>query len=206
MRTMIGQFRGAPRSPRTGFTLIEIMIVVVLLGIAGAMVIPSMRSLGVLRIQAAVRTIVSDMTFIQSEALANQSRYVMVFGRVAQNDPTNGLWQMTNGNGYTIFDPPPGKASIDTNSTADVLFDPLDYGRPLSRNFDDKQFAGARITNVDINNGSRLIFDELGGPTLNLTGDEPGTGGSLSVVGPDSMFTIRIEAFTGRIEVDRVNQ
>lgn len=206
MRTTQEQLNRGSRPRRVGFTLIEIMIVVVLLGIAGALVVPSMQSLGVLRIQAAVRTIVSDMTFMQSEALANQSRYVMVFGRVALYDPVDDLWKMTDGNGYTIFDPPPGQASIDINSTVDVLFDPLDFGRPMSRNFDDKQFAGAIITNVSIDGGSRLIFDELGGPSLDLTSDEPGAGGTLSVVGPDSTFIIRVEAFTGRIEVNRVNQ
>lgn len=206
MCTPNGQIKRSQRSLRPGFTLIEIMIVVVLLGIAGALVIPSMQNLGVLRIQAAVRTIVSDMTYMQSEALSNQSRYVMVFGRVAMYDPIDDQWQMVDGNGYTIFDPPPGQASIDISSTADVLFDPLDYGRPMSRNFNDKQFAGASISNVSINGGSRLIFDELGGPALDLTSDEPGVGGTLRVDGPDSAFTIRVEAFTGRIEVDRINQ
>lgn len=206
MIALHGHLRTNPTRRRRGFTLIEVMIVVTLLGITGAMVVPSLQKIGVLRIQAAVRTIVSDITFIQSQALANQSRYVMVFGKVAQIDPSSGSWTIVDGNGYTVFDPPPGAATINVNATTDVLFDPLDYGRPLSRNFNDEQFAGAQIQGADFNGGAQLIFDELGGPTLDLTSDQPGAGGSLHVVGPQSEFEIDIEAFTGRVEVVRVDQ
>ena len=57
---------------RRAFTLIELLIVVVLLGIAGMLVVPAMGSVGVLRIQAAVRTLVSDLTFAQGDAIAQQ--------------------------------------------------------------------------------------------------------------------------------------
>lgn len=185
-------------------TLIEVLIVVVMLGIAGVMVIPSMANVGVLRIQASVRTLVGDVTYIQSEALANQSRYVMAFGRVAQQNE-EGAWEVVEGNGYTIFAPPPGAASVNVASPVDVLFDPLDHGRPMSRNFNDEQFAGAQIQDVNFNNGALLIFDELGGPVLNLTSDDPGAGGSLRIVGVDSAFEVSIEPFTGRVEVVRVD-
>lgn len=192
------------RRARRGVTLIEVLIVVVILGIAGVMVIPSMANVGVLRIQSAVRTLVGDITYIQSEALANQSRYVMALGRVAQlND--EGVWEVVEGNGYTIFAPPPGAAAINVASPIDVLFDPLDNGRPMSRDFTEEQFAGAQIEDVDFNDGELLIFDELGGPVLNLTSDEPGAGGSLRVVGTDSAFLVTVEAFTGRVEVIRVD-
>lgn len=189
---------------RRGVTLIEVLLVVTIMGIAGSLVIPSMSKVGVLRIQASVRTLVGDITYIQSEALANQSRYVMVFGRVVRRD-NEGNWKIVEGNGYTIFAPPPGAGSINVASLVDVLFDPLDNGRPMSRDFDDPKFAGAVIDTVNFNNGKQLIFDELGGPTLSLTGDEPGAGGSLRIVGPDSAFRVEVEAFTGRVEVVRVD-
>lgn len=193
------------RSPvRRGVTLIEVLIVVTLLGLAGAMVIPSMRHVGVLRIQAAVRTVVGDITFMQSEALARQSRYIMVFGKVVMRDE-DGLWQVVDGEGYTIFAPPPGAAALDVASTVDVYFDPLDHGRPMTRDFTDEEFAGARIDNFNINGGNWLIFDELGGPVLGITGDDPGAGGTFRIIGDDSTFQINIEAFTGRVEVARID-
>jgi len=185
-------------------TLIEVLIVVTIIGIAGAMVIPSMANVGVLRIQAAVRTLVGDITYMQSEALANQSRYVLAFGRVARFNTGTSAWEVVAGNGYTLFAPPPGAASVDVTSTVDLYFDPMDHGRPFSRDFDREEYAGAVIENVDINGGALLIFDELGGPVLALTGDDPGTGGSLRISGSDSAFDVTIEPFTGRVEVARV--
>ena len=94
------------RRARRAYTLVEILIVVAVLGIAGALVIPSMSQTGVLRIQAAVRTLVADMTFMQADAMAFQSRRVMVFGRVARFDPDAATWQVVNGDGYTVYAPP----------------------------------------------------------------------------------------------------
>lgn len=191
---------------RLGITLIEVLIVVAMLGIAGAMVIPSMANVGVLRIQAAVRTVVGDITFIQSEALANQSRYVMAFGVIAEWNADESRWELAAGNGYTVFAPPPGATLLDTTSPVDMLFDPMDGGnRPLSRDFDATEFAGARIDTINFNGGTQLIYDELGGPVLALTGDDPGAGGSFRILGNDSAFIVSIEPFTGRVEVVRVN-
>ncbi len=202
----MNRHRTRQHAARSGITLIEVLIVVAMLGFAGAMVIPSMANVGVLRIQAAVRTIVGDITFIQSEALANQSRYVMAFGVVAEWNAAQSQWELAAGNGYTVFAPPPGATLLDTTSPADMLFDPMDGGnRPLSRNYDATEFAGARIDNININGGTQLIYDELGGPVLALTGDEPGAGGSFRILGNDSAFLVNIEPFTGRVEVVRVN-
>jgi len=186
------------------FTLVEVLVVVMLLGIAGAMVVPSMRNVGVLRIQAAVRTLVADVTFMQSDALAFQSRRVMVFGKVAVQDPATGQWEIVDGDGYTIYAPPPGAASLTPDAMTDVAFDPDDPDRPLTRDFDLERYAGAEITDVDINGGTWLIFDELGGPVASVSGDEPGSGGSLRITGPESAFEVLIEPYTGRISVNRV--
>ncbi|MFK7885090.1 MAG: type II secretion system protein, partial [Phycisphaerales bacterium] len=52
--------RIANKANRTGYTLIEVLIVVVAMGIAGAVVIPSMGGAHVLKVQAAVRSVVAD--------------------------------------------------------------------------------------------------------------------------------------------------
>ena len=57
---------------RKGFTLIELLIVVVLLGISSAVVIPSLGSTDVLRVQSTVRAIVASINIAQSDALAHQ--------------------------------------------------------------------------------------------------------------------------------------
>jgi len=59
-------------------------VTVVVLGIAGALIIPAMGQVDVLRAQAAVRTLVSDITFAQADAAATQERRAILFGAVAQ--------------------------------------------------------------------------------------------------------------------------
>jgi prepilin-type N-terminal cleavage/methylation domain-containing protein len=188
---------------RRGITLIEILIVVTLLGIAGALVIPSMAQVGVLRIQSALRTIVSDLTFAQSDALAAQARRVIVFGVVMQQDPGTGVWNPVNTNrGYTVFSPPPGAAAVDMNN--DWMPDPDNPGRPFTRDLSDPMFGGAAIQSANFDGVPSLIFDELGGPVMNLTGDEPGAGGFVRLISPEFTYDVRVEPYTGRVTVVRV--
>lgn len=188
---------------RRGITLIEILIVVTLLGIAGTLVIPAMGQVNVLRIQTSLRTVVADLTFAQSDAMASQARRVIIFGKVAQLDPGTGVWNIVDGNGYTVFAPPPGAASVTMSS--DAMPDPSKNGLiPLSRDFDDTEFGGVTIQNVGFNGADALIFDELGGPVESLTGDNPGSGGSLQIAGPNATYQINVEPFTGRITVVRL--
>lgn len=179
------------------FTLIEVMIVVVLLGIAGALVIPSMSQASVLRVQSTVRTVVADITYLQGEAMAYQGRRAIWFGKVAVFDADAGAWTYEDGNGYTMCE----VRGAALNLATDALPDPDNLTRPLSRNFDDARYAGARIQGVDFNGGSLLIFDELGGPVLELDGPDPGAGGSLEVIGSGSTFRVDVQPYTGRVTV-----
>ncbi len=61
------------RRTRThGYTLVELLVVVGVLAIAGTLLLPNLVDKGTFAIQAAARSIVSDIVFAQSDALANQ--------------------------------------------------------------------------------------------------------------------------------------
>ncbi len=188
---------------RAAYTLIELLLVVAILGLAASMVIPAMGQTGVLRIQSAVRTLVADITFAQADALAFQSRRVIVFGRVAQWDADEAAWTTVEGNGYTIYAPPLGAAEVDLDN--DVMFDPYNPDQPLSRDFSEDRYGGAVVTDPDFNETAQLIYDELGGPVEGLTSDDPGLPGSVSIVGPDATFEVQVEAFTGRVTVEQAS-
>jgi prepilin-type N-terminal cleavage/methylation domain-containing protein len=185
---MLCAVRPARSSRRSlgAFTLIEILIVVALLGIAGAMVIPAMGSTGALRIQAAVRTIVADITVAQSEAVAFQERRALVF------DVENSSYRVISVPGNTL-DP--------ENNT---LYDPSRRGGQYIVSFaDEDRYGDARITAAAFDGQPALIFDAMGGPISDPGANTPSAGGSITITGSGQTFIITVEAFTGRVTVTR---
>lgn len=182
-----------------GFTLIEVLMIVVVLGIAGVMVVPSMSQTGVLRVQAAVRTLVSDISLMQSEAVAFQERRAVWFGIVPRFNTDTGVWEFVEGNGYTMA----AVTGPELTLTADALIDPDVRARPMGRDFSSGEFGEATLSDVDFNGGDLLIFDELGGPVAELDGPDPGTGGTLNLNGSGATFRIDVQAFTGRVVVTK---
>jgi type II secretory pathway pseudopilin PulG len=178
---------GVRRAQRVGaFTLIEILITVTLLGIAGALVIPAMGSTGAIRIQAAIRTIVADITVAQSEAVAFQERRALIFS--------------TDNSSYRMISVPGNTLDPENNT----LYDPSRRGGLYAVNFtDENRYGDARITAVDFDGGDALIFDALGGPIIDPGANTPSAGGSITVTGSGQTFVIRVEAFTGRVTVTR---
>lgn len=172
---------------RRGYTLVEVLVTVTIMGIAGSVVIPSMSGAGVLRIQAGVRTVVADINFAQMDALAYQEARGIVFD--------------TDANSYTIVQVL--GANIDPD--ADALYDPRGPGQRYRVNLNDLDFGGAVLTNVDLNGGNVLIFDEIGGPVASGGSDELSSGGSVELQGPQGQFRINIAAFSGRVTVTRLD-
>ncbi|MFN0011201.1 MAG: prepilin-type N-terminal cleavage/methylation domain-containing protein [Phycisphaerales bacterium] len=170
------------------FTLVELLIVVVLLGIAGALVIPNMASAHSLRVQAALRTIASDLTFAQADAIAFQRRRAIVF------DVPN--------NRYRIVDIP-GSAVSDDNT----LFKSDGPGGLYVVDLNEESFAGARIVSASfaqVNGLPTLIYDDVGSPAAAATGDQPGLGGIIRLSGSNQTFDIIVEPYTGRVSTRRV--
>src|SRR4029078_5802692 len=61
------------------FTLIEILMVVVILGIASAIMIPHLGSRDDLRAAAATRVVMADLTYAQNRAIAQQKKHYVRF-------------------------------------------------------------------------------------------------------------------------------
>lgn len=171
-------FRSTDRR-RSGYTLIEILIVVVMLGIASAMVIPSLGSTDVLRVQSTVRAIVADINYAQSDALARQQGRALIF------DTTNNKYAIVEVRGSSL------------SPTTDTI-----YAVDLNN---ERKFHSARIQAASFDGDNILVFDELGGPVTEPGSNVPSAGGSITVVGSGSVFTINVEPYTGRVTVTRVS-
>ena len=189
---------------RRGLTLIELLVTVTVLSIAVALVIPSVGQTGVLRVQAAVRTIASDIAAAQTEAMAFQSRRAVYFGAVATDDAGSSF---VAGNGYVVLEPT--GTSLDLDNLQDyMLYMPESPGEPFARAFDGDRYGGAQITSADFDGNPFLAFDELGGPLRSLSTGEPGSGGTILLEAPDFgvAYEVSVEAMTGRVDINLVEE
>jgi len=181
------------RSSRSGrgYTLIELLMIVALLGLAGSLLIPYMVGRTSLETQSVVRMIVADLHFAQHDALAHQEyRRVHFF---------------EDGSGYALI----RVASLDESfdpDTADYLYHPASPGATLDRYLvdlsSDDRFSDVAITTADFDSGNRFItYDEMGG-TVAPNG-EPGGFGTITVTSPEATYHIYVSPFTGKLTVDR---
>jgi prepilin-type N-terminal cleavage/methylation domain-containing protein len=170
-----------------GYTLIEMLIVVGVLGLAGALLVPVFNQPNSLRAQSAVRRIIGDLSFAQADALAQQEwRRVHFFD---------------DGSGYVLLRPP-------FDPDVDFIMDPLaaagGNGAYIVNFATEDRWEGVSISAVDIDGGeSFLTFDELGGTITD--GNAPGTGGTITVTTDGFEYAITIAPFTGKITVAQIN-
>ena len=148
-----------------GYTLIELLLVVALLGLAATLLIPNMVGRDAMRVQAAVRKIIGDLSFAQSDALAHQEYRRVHF--------------YADGRGYCIERVTQATYADDFDpDTADYISDPISSttgsgGRFITDFSIDSRFEGVVITAVNIDaGGSQVVYDPLGG-TLRA-GELPG--------------------------------
>ncbi len=175
---------------RRSYTLIELLLVVAILGIAGSLLIPNIVGRDVMACQAAVRLIIGDITFAQSDALARQEMRRINFP--------------ADGSGYSISRVSQAQLSAAFNAaTADYIHDPLSGGQYIVNLAGDDRFTGVTIESVSIDGGQRnLHFDALGG-TITSAG-AVGSGGTIVVASANDRYEIRISPFTGKLTVVRL--
>ena len=179
---------------RRGYTLIEVLIVVTILGLAASLLVPYLSSKGDFDTQSAVRTLIADISFAQSDALANQGFRSVYFY------PDGTGWCLVRASEDSLgdeFDP----------ATADYVYDPLasnsEAGAYIMNLRDRQQFSSVRVQSVNLDSGKRVLtFDELGGTVA--AGGIPGTGGSVVLTSPEASYRLDIAPVTGKVRVTRL--
>lgn len=177
---------GARRRARA-YTLVEVLVVVVILGILGTMVVPTVSPAAELRAQSAVRTLVSDITFAQSDAMAFQRARAVYF------DVENNSYSILEVNGDEL-DPDGG-----------VLYDPSRPSGTMMMSFSEARFGGATLESADFDEQAFIVFDEMGAPVNAPGSNTPSAGGMAIISSPTASYWVAIDGFTGYVTTGKVD-
>jgi len=129
---------GSVSCPLGGFTVIEIMVVVIILSIAAALAIPMLSSAGSVQLDSAADMIAGDLEYAKSVAIAKGQNHSVVFDKTTES--------------YRIED-----------SSGSVVRDPVKKGFDYVVSFEnDSRLNKVDIVDVDFDSTNKITFDYLG--------------------------------------------
>jgi prepilin-type N-terminal cleavage/methylation domain-containing protein len=173
-------------SSRVGFTLIEILVVVVILGIAAAVIVPQISSRADLKATSAARLIMADLIYVQNRSISQQKYHYIQF------DPATASYTVKSKEGS------PAVMTVVTHPVEQspyvVALGPAGPG-PL---------RDVKIDTVSFDGQKWIAFDEMGTPyAYNATTDvmTPMTSGTISLKCKEMVLNIIIEPFTGELRL-----
>lgn len=184
--------RGAAALRRTGFTLVEVLVTVAILGVIAMAALPLLSGRGDLEAQGAARRLLADLAFAQSDAMTRQEHRRIHF--------------FEDGRGWCVIRVEADEldAPFDMDS-ADFVVDSLAgagrRGAMLRQLGAEDDLASVRIEAVEIDGDARAItFDPIGG-TVSPSG-APSAGGSIELRTIDGGVRIEFAPLTGRARVE----
>ncbi|MFN4242118.1 MAG: prepilin-type N-terminal cleavage/methylation domain-containing protein [Tepidisphaerales bacterium] len=184
-------YRRAPsRRATAAFTLVEILVVVVILGVISAVLIPQLTSRADLVASAAARQVMSDLTYAQNQAITTQRRVFVQFTPVSAGGGVTGR----------------GTYSVLTQLPATVMVHPITRS-PWTVNFGGGRGAWATVAidAASFDGRTLLMFDEAGAPHTIASPSsppEPLSDGWVRVTCGGITLTIRVEPLTGTLTVE----
>ena len=158
-----------------GFTLAEVMLVIVILAIAAMLALPLATSGASTQLKSAATIIASDLEYAKSMAISRGRNYSVVFNTGAES------YQIEDANGVLIKHPVK-KSWYTVNFATDSRLNQVD------------------ISSADFGDTSETVgFDYLGSP-YNGSGD-PLNSGVVTLRTGSSTMTVNVEPVTGYITI-----
>ncbi len=169
---------GWQRGQRTGgFTLIELMVVLVILAISAAIVVPMASSGASMQLRSAVNAVAADLEYAKSLAIGTGQMHGVEF--------------FPDSESYEIF------RTVDGN---DVRH-PVTRRKPYLISFSaDGRLDRVSITSANFDGGSVVNFDYLGCP-YNSVPSDLASEGVLTLTAGGASKTVKVEPVTGFITV-----
>jgi prepilin-type N-terminal cleavage/methylation domain-containing protein len=164
------------RAGSGGFTLAEILLVVLIIAIAAMIVVPMIGSMDSVQIRSAANMIAADLEYAKSMAISRQKNYSVVF-------PSSSYYEVHDHNGVMIKHPVTKlnyKVDFSSDSRLDrVVIDDADF---------------------DPGSSNTITFDSLGSPYSGTSNQL--NSGTISIKAGDFTMTVRVEPVTGFISID----
>lgn len=158
----------------SAFTLIELVMILVIVGILAAAALISGTAKGPIRLEAACQRLVSDLRYIQQMAMAEQVRFGISFDTSQESYF-----------GYRMNTSNKAK-SPHTQSDLEVDFDGM------------REFNEIEITSTNFSDA--IEFDSMGAP-YNASGVMLSSEGIVTLTDGTNSKTVRIEAVTGKVKI-----
>ena len=169
-----------------GFTLIEILCVLVIIGIASGIIIPQMSSRNDLKAAAAARVMMADLVYAQNRAITLQQTTLVTFD--------------INARKYGVYKSDLAALTHPVNKTSYVQ----QFGLGGTTGLTECTLVSANITGLSNAVRSTLAFDDLGAPLAYNTADgtsENIRSGAVVVQCGAHQLQLTIEPYTGQITV-----
>ena len=158
-----------------GFTIIEIIVVVVVISIAAMLMVPMFSSAADMQVRAVANMITADIEYTRSLAVSTQNNYSIVF------DPASDSYQIQK-DGVVIDHPHKSSGYIIALRS-------------------DSRVNAVSITTADFDSQTAVSFDYLGSPYSGLTTVAPLNSGQISLQAGDFSMTVTVEPVTGYITI-----
>jgi type II secretion system protein H len=166
----------SPPRRQTGFTLVEIIIVVVIIAITAMVVVPLVGSAAGVQLRSAANMIAADLEYAKSMAISRGQSFSVVFDKTAES--------------YSV-----------KNQDGDIIQHPVRKGFDYVIDFRaDSRLNKVDIVDVDFDSTSEIKFDYLGSPYNGS--NNPLNSGVISLQARTTTATVRVEPVTGFISIE----
>ena len=164
-------------STAKGFTLIEVIMVIVILGIIAWIAFPQVSPFGEITLRAAAHRVAADLRYAQAQAISHRQVHGVLFDPVAES--------------YWVYAPIP----------ATPVVDPASRGKTLRVDFTTRtEYRGVTILSASFGTTPGVRFDYFGVPR-DTAGVDLAATGRVILTASGQLDTIDVSPETGKVTV-----
>jgi len=167
------------RTAGSGFTIIELLIVVVIIAIAAMTAIPMLTSADSFQIRSAANMVAADLEYAKTIAISRGQNFSVVFDKTAES------YRIEDESGAVIAHP--------VKKGFDYIIDFQNDGRLNKVDIED--------VNFDLDSSHTITFDYLGSPYSGPRTSNPLNSGVISLRAGQMTVTVNVEPVTGFISI-----